>query len=123
MNQIENETWREQNGVRKSRRKRKRKVGWRMGSFRSFLSMHWGHEPALWHRLRGAGVIDAPPEVSASLRPLATFYQPFGLKKGELRFGYLGGALCCAPAITLRAFSLGAIAELTQIFAWSIRPC
>jgi hypothetical protein len=36
-----------------------------MGSLLSPWRMHCGHEPALWHRLRGAGVFAAPPEVSA----------------------------------------------------------
>ena len=36
-----------------------------VGSHRTFLSMYWDHEPAFWHRLRGAVVFAALPEVSA----------------------------------------------------------
>jgi hypothetical protein len=36
-----------------------------MESFNDLRIMLWDHEPALWHRLRGAGVFVTPPEVSA----------------------------------------------------------
>src|SRR5262249_32677102 len=47
--------------LRRNMRKAKRF----MGRFFSRWRMYWGHEPAAWHRLRGAGVFVAPPEVSA----------------------------------------------------------
>jgi hypothetical protein len=55
------------------------------GRGRERLGRLWAMNlPGLWHRLRGAGVATAPPEVSA-IAATSGYYlpTPFGLKKGE----------------------------------------
>jgi hypothetical protein len=66
-----------------------------MKSLLSRWRMHWDHKPSRWHRLRGAGVFAAPPEVSAVAATsgyyLSTLRVPFGLRNTVHAFSYSFG--------------------------------